>query len=62
MSLYSIALFVHVVGALLLFALLAVEGYNLRDATGGARLNRILGPISLVAILLPGLYMAATGP
>ena len=59
MSWYSIALFVHVVGALLLFALLALEGFTLRTGTGttAARLNRVLGPISALAILVPGIYM-----
>jgi hypothetical protein len=57
MDVYSIALFVHIVGALLLFALLAIEGVGLRAGIPTAQLNRILGPISALAILLPGLYM-----
>ena len=72
MSLYSIALFVHVVGALLLFVTLTVEGVALlqlrraatTDATRGAagmlRLNRIVGPLSALGVLIPGLYMTAT--
>jgi hypothetical protein len=72
MSLYSIALFLHVVGALLLFATLTVEGVALRQlrramtaeaATGAAamlRLNRIVGPLSALGVLIPGLYMTAT--
>lgn len=59
MSLYSIALFVHIVGAILLFALLTLEGLTLRTGTAAARLNRILGPLTLLAILVPGFYMAA---
>ena len=59
MSLYSIALFVHVVGAMLLMVLLALEGFTLRRGMAATRLNRMLGPVSLVAILVPGFYMAA---
>ena len=59
MTLYSFALFVHIVGAILLSVLLALEGFNLRNGQVTARLNRVLGPISLVAILVPGFYMAA---
>src|SRR5205809_3297180 len=57
MSWYSIALFVHVVGALLLFGLLTLEGFTLRTGATAARLNRVLGPISALAILVPGVYM-----
>jgi hypothetical protein len=60
MSLYSIALFFHIVGALLLFALLTIEGVALRQGFMAARLNRILGPISALTILIPGLYMVAS--
>lgn len=60
MSWYSIALFFHIVGAVLLFVLLTVEGMTLRSGTAAARLNRALGPISLVLIVVPGLYMVAT--
>jgi hypothetical protein len=72
MTLYSIALFLHVVGALLLFATLTVEGVALRQmhraatsgeaqsATAILRLNRIIGPVSLIGVLVPGLYMVAT--
>jgi hypothetical protein len=59
MTSYSIALFVHIVGALLLVALLTVEGVTLRTGATAARLNRVLGPVTLVAILVPGFYMAA---
>src|SRR5258708_1407622 len=60
MSLYSIALFLHIVGALLLFVLLTIEGVGLRQGFMAARLNRLLGPISALAILVPGLYMSAS--
>jgi hypothetical protein len=61
MSIYSIALFVHIVGAVLLFALLTYEGAGLRFGFASANLNRVVGPISLFAILVPGLYMVADG-
>jgi hypothetical protein len=60
MSLYSIALFLHIVGAMLLFVLLTIEGVALRQGFMAARLNRILGPISAVTVLVPGLYMVAS--
>lgn len=60
MSLYAIALFVHIVGALLLFALLTVEGVGLRTGIAAAPINRVMGPISALAILVPGLYMTGT--
>ena len=72
MTLYSIALFVHVVGALLLFVTLTVEGVALRllylaatpEAAGSAaamlRVNRMVGPLSALGVLIPGLYMTAT--
>ena len=59
MSLYSIALFVHIAGAMLLMVLLGVEGFTLRSGLAAAQLNRIVGPISLVAILVPGFDMAS---
>jgi hypothetical protein len=72
MTLYSAALFLHVVGALLLFTAVSLEGIGLRqvrrastpeqvrDAAGIAGLARTVGPASLVGIALPGLYMTAT--
>jgi hypothetical protein len=69
MTLYSVALFVHIIGALLLFAAFTSEGislFHLRRATtnaearqweGVAGLGRILGPPSVVTILASGLYM-----
>lgn len=59
MNLYSIALFVHIAGAMLLIVLLALEGFSLRSGVAAAQLNRVLGPISLVAILVPGFYLAS---
>lgn len=60
MNLYAIALFAHIVGALVLFALLSAEGVGLRFRVPSASLNRILGPISALLILVPGFYMMAT--
>ncbi|SRR5712692_1480525 len=57
MGLYSVALFVHIVGALLLFVLLTVEGVGLRVGFASAPINQVLGPISALAVLVPGLYM-----
>lgn len=59
MNLYSVALFAHISGAMLLIVLLAFEGLSLRTGSAAARLNQFLGPITLVAILVPGFYMAA---
>src|SRR2546428_6326264 len=72
MTLYAAALYLHIVGALLLFMTLTVEGIALRqlrrattleqvrDAAGIARLTRTVGPASTAGILVPGLYMVAT--
>ena len=60
MTLYSVALFFHIVGAVLLFVLLTIEGVALRQGFIAARLNRVLGPISALTILVPGLYMVAS--
>lgn len=57
MDVYSVALFVHIVGAVLLFVLLTIEGVGLRVGFSAAPMNRVLGPISAVAILVPGAYM-----
>ena len=71
-TLYSLALFLHVVGSLLLFVAFTVEGiglFHLRRATttdqvatweGVLGLTRVFGPVSVVTILLPGLYMMFT--
>ena len=60
MDLYSFALFVHIVGAILVFVLLTIEGLGLRLGFDYARLNRSLGPVSALLILGPGLYMMAS--
>jgi hypothetical protein len=60
MNLYSIALFLHIVGALVLFVLLTVEGVSLRQGFMAARLNRMLGPASALTILVPGIYMVVS--
>ncbi|HET9781907.1 MAG TPA: hypothetical protein VFR33_09015 [Candidatus Dormibacteraeota bacterium] len=57
MDLYSIALFLHIVGALLVFVLLTIEGLALRFGFPYAQLNRILGPVAALLVLVPGLYM-----
>jgi hypothetical protein len=59
MSLYSTALFVHIVGALSLFALLGIEGVSLRAGLSPRGVQQSLGPISAAAIVIPGFYMAA---
>ena len=71
-SLYSVALFLHIVGALGLFAALGLEWaslLNLRRATTAEQAHewlknfasiRRLMPLSWLAILIPGFYMAAT--
>ena len=72
MTLYRIALFVHVLGAVLLFTTLTVEGIGLRslrrattadqvrDGSSVAGLTRVVGPCSALAIIVPGLYMTAS--
>ncbi|MCL5995060.1 MAG: hypothetical protein M1546_03265 [Chloroflexi bacterium] len=72
MTLYSLALFMHVVGALGLFVALGLEWTSLlflrravsaeevRLWSNALALVRRLGPASMVAILLPALYMTAT--
>lgn len=60
MTLYSIALFAHIVGALSLFALLAIEGVSLRAGIAAGVVQRILGPISALLILVPGFYLVIT--
>jgi hypothetical protein len=58
-NLYSIALFAHILGAILVFVLLTIEGLGLRLRFDYAQLNRVLGPVSALLILVPGLYMMA---
>jgi len=52
--------FLHIVGALALFALLTIEGVSLRQGTRPPRISRVLGPVSGLLVLIPGLYMSAT--
>lgn len=71
MTLYVAALFLHIAGALAMFSALGAELAALRGATlarsanlalaalESYRLNRVLGPIAVLLILLPGGYMAA---
>jgi hypothetical protein len=59
MGLYPVALFAHVVGAVLVFVLLTIEGLGMRFGFAYAQLNRVLGPISAGLIFIPGLYMMA---
>jgi hypothetical protein len=72
MSLYAIALFLHIVGVLLLITAFTAEGISLihlrrvgtspqvTDWQGVAGLARVFGPASVVAIIVPGLYMMIT--
>ena len=69
MTVYAFALFVHIVGSLLLCTAFTAEGislFHLRRATtasgiaqwaGVAGLGRVFGPASVVTILASGLYM-----
>ena len=70
-TVYNVALFLHIAGVLGLFAGLTIEGIALRglrramtgdDARtwlGLLRPMRVIGPVALALILLPGLYLAA---
>jgi hypothetical protein len=58
-NLYSVALFAHIVGAILVFVLLTIEGLGLRFGFDYAQLNRVLGPVSALLVFVPGLYMMA---
>jgi hypothetical protein len=69
---YRLALFFHILGAFGLIAALAIEAISLpglrralraedaRPSLTGMRVNRIVGPLSVVLILVTGLYMTAT--
>ena len=71
-NLYSIALFLHVVGALGVFVMLALEWVNLqrlqqvttaeqvREWFTSSAGSRLVGGISFLLILTPGFYMTAT--
>ena len=72
MNIYSIVLYLHIVGALLLFVAMGIEFVTVsrlrstvtaeqaRDWLSVLGSIRVIGPVALVAILVPGLYMAAT--
>ena len=72
MNVYSIVLFLHIVGALGLFVALGIEFLTLsrlRSAGTAEQARewlsvlgsiRVIGPLALATILVPGLYMAAT--
>jgi len=72
MNIYSIVLYLHIVGALLLFVAMGIEFMTvsrLRSAATAEQARewlsvlgsmRVIGPVALVTILVPGLYMAAT--
>ena len=72
MNIYSIVLYLHIVGALLLFVAMGMEfvtvsrlrsagtAEQVRDWLGVLGSLRVIGPVALVTILVPGLYMAAT--
>ncbi len=69
MTLYTLALFAHIVGAILLFGTIAVEGIahllmrrarlvsEATTATTLLEINRVIGPISAACVLIPGFYM-----
>ena len=71
MDMYLVALYGHIVGALFLFSLLGIETMGLlrfraagsveaaRASMGLMGVMRKGGPIALVVILVPGLWMAA---
>jgi hypothetical protein len=70
MTLYVTARVLHIVGALGMFMALGVDlsgvaalgrsrtADQVRRALEGYRINAILGPITLVLLLVPGMYMA----
>jgi len=72
MSLYLVALFLHLIGAVLLFVTLGVEGLairylsrattveQVRDWGNVAALSGVLGPLSAVTLLVTGLCMMIT--
>ena len=73
MPLYQIALFLHIAGALGIIAALAIEWTGLSHLVRAATAEQVqewsgitlvlrrLGPVSMVLLLVPGMYMAATG-
>jgi hypothetical protein len=73
MTLYFTARALHIAGALGLFMTLGVDLAGLtalgrartteqvRQALQGYRVNAVLGPLSLLLLLVPGIYMATVG-
>jgi hypothetical protein len=69
---YQIVMYFHVVGVLGWFFATGVEAVALsrlgrastapaqRDALGVLRLNRVLGPVTALLVLVPGIYLAQT--
>jgi hypothetical protein len=72
MTLYVIANYLHILGAMGIIAVLCIEWTMLLHVRSAetveqarqwldlARINRVAGPVSLVALLIAGLYMAVT--
>jgi hypothetical protein len=72
MAFYRIYVYLHILGALSLFAALASEAAGLRqlaratnlerarDALATFQSNRVLGPISALLLLIPGIYLTET--
>jgi hypothetical protein len=72
MSLYSISLFLHIVGALALFAVLSLEWagtYGLRRATTTGQVGewvrllvapRVVGGLAALTLLISGIHLTAT--
>ena len=60
MTLYSVALFLHIVGSVILFVTLTAEGISIFFGGPAVSINRVIGPFSALLILVPGLYMVAT--
>src|SRR3989441_11518317 len=71
-NVYSIVLYLHIVGALLLFVAMGIEFVTVsrlrstgtaeqaREWLGVLGSIRVVGPVALVTILVPGLYMVVT--
>jgi hypothetical protein len=72
MTIYLLARILHIGGALAMFAALGVDlagvaalgrarrADHVRLALEGYRVNAVLGPLSLLLLLVPGMYMATT--
>jgi hypothetical protein len=60
MTFYALTLFLHIIGAVLLFATLTAEGTSILYGGSAASINRVVGPISALLILVPGVYLVVT--